>query len=206
LKKIAAQSVKKALLIFAKNPVLGKVKTRLAVSIGNEKALMIYKNLLFYTFDVAQNTDSFVFACFDEKDDFTLSSIEFDAFYKQQNGDLGHKMYQAFDHAFAKGFEQVVVIGTDCLDLTGELIQQAHQKLANSDFVIGPAKDGGYYLLGMKKNNKNIFKNIDWSSEKVLEQTLEKIKTQNLTVALLKTLSDIDTLEDLQNSELRNLI
>lgn len=191
--------MKEALLIFAKKPELGKVKTRLAKDIGDDKALAIYKQLLAYTFDVAAQSKVHTIACFTQEDKVTLDAIAHDGFYKQEQGDLGHKMYQAFVHGKEQGFDKTVIIGTDCADLTKEIIEEAFLKLETHDVVIGPAMDGGYYLIGTKNPLLYLFQNIDWSTEKVLSQTLDAIKANDHTVCLLEELSDIDNVNDLRS-------
>ena len=198
--------MEKALLVFAKKPCLGKVKTRLAQDIGDEKALSIYKQLLFHTFDVASQTEALVIACFTEKDDWTLDSIPYNTFYQQTEGDLGLKMYHALEFAFKRGAKKAIVIGTDCPDITKELIEEAYRKLNTSDVVFGPAEDGGYYLIGMKSLEASLFQDIEWSTEKVLNQSLEKLERCSKTHCLLPSLNDLDTLEDLKKTHLYNTI
>jgi uncharacterized protein len=192
--------MEKALLVFAKKPVLGKVKTRLAKDIGDEKALIIYKQLLFHTFDVAAQGDSMVMACFTEHDDLTLDSIPYDKFYQQVEGDLGIKMSEALNHAFKIGAQKTIVIGTDCPDISNELLAEAFQKLDTYDVVFGPAHDGGYYLIGMKTPKAHLFQNIAWSTENVLNQTLSKL-LPNERCCQLRVLSDIDILDDLKKNK-----
>ncbi|MEQ9148777.1 MAG: glycosyltransferase, partial [Cytophagales bacterium] len=99
-------------------------------------------------------------------------------------------------YAFAHGYTKAVIIGSDCFSLKRVILEEAFERLNQNDFVIGPSEDGGYYLLGMKKNNSEIFENIEWSREDVYAKTLEKIKGQK--VKILTRLNDIDTFEDLQ--------
>ena len=148
---------KKLLIIFVKNAVKGKVKTRLAATIGDEKALEIYQILVQHTFDItiALPVNKAVFYS-----DFLQEDIWSPAFYEnfvQSGTDLGERMYQAFQQGFATGYEQVCIIGSDCYELTEQIIQQAFEKLELTDVVIGPAEDGGYYLLGMKGLHETIF-------------------------------------------------
>ena len=189
------------LLIFAKKPVPGKVKTRLAVDIGNEAACQIYKQLLFYTFDIAEKTNTYVFACLTEKDEVTLDTIPYTDFYQQVNGNLGEKLNDAFKTVFQKGFKKLIVLGTDCADLTSEIIDEAYNKLENNDVVIGPAEDGGYYLLGMTHYIPSIFENKSWSTEHLLTETIQTLKEENKSYHLLETLSDIDNIKDLKNTK-----
>ena len=192
--------MKKALVIFGKTPVPGKVKTRLAVDIGEKEACDIYRKLLFHTFDIADACTVFVVASFPEKSDFILDAIPYSHFHKQVAGDLGEKMKEATYSVFGRGFEKVLCIGSDCADITPEIINEAYKQLDSNDVVIGPAKDGGYYLIGTNKPSKYLFQGINWSTSEVLDQTLSSIKNNNETYFLLEELSDIDTLEDLNNS------
>jgi uncharacterized protein len=188
-----------ALLVFAKVPALGKVKTRLAAEIGDEQALSIYKKLLFYTFDLADELPCYTLACLTSEDEITLESIPFDGFYAQKaNVDLGGKMSDAIAYSLARGFERVVVIGTDCAELNAQILEEAFVALLTRDVVIGPAKDGGYYLIGMNKTHHKLFEGINWSTEKVLDQTKTALTKLNLSFTLLPILSDIDTLADLE--------
>jgi len=188
---------KSALIIFTRNPELGKCKTRLAKTIGDEAALDIYKYLLQHTATISKdiNVDKFVFYSEDiKKEDLWDSEI----FRKklQQGSDLGERMEHAFKQLFQSDYEKVVVIGSDLLDLKPRDIETAFKLLNNNDFVIGPAKDGGYYLLGMKHLQSKFFKNKKWGTSTVLNDTLKDIESS--TFVLLKELNDIDTFEDLK--------
>ena len=186
------------LIIFVKNPELGKVKTRLARTIGDEKALYIYKLLLEQTFQVTLPVLA------DKKlyySEFVQNMDQFnDLVYEKhiQSGDgLGDKMYNAVKHSFGEWAGKVVLIGSDCFELNSGIIEEAFKALEESDYVLGPAKDGGYYLIGMKELNLEIFQNKEWSSENVFLDTLLDIKNQEKSHYLLPTLSDVDIEEDL---------
>lgn len=191
----------KALIIFGKTPEPGKVKTRLAVDLGEKEACDVYRKLLFYTFDVAEKCNVYVVASFPEKNEQLLEAIPYSHFHQQAEGDLGEKLKEASHSIFTKGFEKVICIGSDCADLTSEIIKEAFSKLNTKDIVLGPAKDGGYYLIGMKKPSKYLFDGKTWSSSILLEETLKSIEENKNSVSLLPELSDIDTIEDLQNCE-----
>ena len=118
----------------------------------------------------------------------------------QADGNLGERMIEAFRTAFAAGTERVIIIGSDCFDITPEIIELAYQKLNNADVVIGPANDGGYYLIGMKKLYVDLFQEIEWSTASVFKDTVLKVKTAGCTYETLPTLIDIDTEEDLKAS------
>lgn len=191
------QSATNALIIFTRNPELGKCKTRLAKTVGNEAALNIYKYLLEHTANISKDlkADKYVFYSENiKKDDLWKNDI----FCKklQFGHDLGARMENAFLELFQLGYEKTIIIGSDLLDLTTEHITEAFQTLSNHDIVIGPAKDGGYYLLGMKNIHSKIFKNKDWGTSSVLKNTLNDI--QNSTFSLLDELNDIDTFEDIK--------
>lgn len=185
------------LLIFIKNPIKGKVKTRIAATTGDDKALKIYLELLRNTRKIATQinaTQHLFYADFINNNDDWSDTI----FNKQLqvNGDLGIKMATAFQTIFNQNATKCVLIGSDCASLTPDIINQAFTQLDECDFVVGPAIDGGYYLIGMQQYSPEIFDNIDWSTEKVLSQTVSIIEEHNKTFALLPTLSDIDYEED----------
>ncbi|HEY9185492.1 MAG TPA: TIGR04282 family arsenosugar biosynthesis glycosyltransferase [Salegentibacter sp.] len=194
------------LIIFAKNPEKGKVKTRLAKEIGDNAALDIYKFLLKHTYEVTKNlrVDKMIYYAenFPQQDIFESKTFR----KKLQKGnDLGEKMEHAFYEAFSASYKRVILIGTDLPDISQRDIENAFVQLKVKDVVIGPAKDGGYYLLGMKSINSKVFKDKAWSTSSVLENTLEDFKDNN--VKLLQTLSDIDVLSDIPGeSELRKFI
>jgi len=185
---------KQALIIFARKPTLGKVKTRLAATLGEAKALEIYSKLLAHTRAVIAKVDcdKYVFLTQEVTDDFWQG---FDTEIQQGNI-LGERMQYAFDLLFNKGYEKVLIIGTDCPAISTKIVSSGFEKLQNHDVVIGPAEDGGYYLLGMSNMYNTLFENISWSSELVCNQTIEKIKEQNLSHTLLQTLNDVDEERD----------
>lgn len=189
---------KKLLLLFVRNPELGKVKTRLAAAIGPEKALEIYLHLLQHTRDVTQHLpmDKRVYYAGRVPQNDLWPEAQYQK-RVQPEGDLGQKMEAAFAAAFADGYTSVVIIGSDCLQLTQEVVQQAFEKLQAHDVVVGPAKDGGYYLLGMKTLHPAIFRNKRWSTAHVFPDTLQDILHLHLSYALLPRLSDVDYVEDL---------
>jgi len=188
---------KNALIIFARNPELGKCKTRLAKVIGNEAALEIYKYLLNHTAEISKNikADKFVFYSDDIKKEDLWNK---DIFRKklQYGTDLGARMENAFTELFQLNYEKVIIIGSDLLDLNTKHVNDAFELLENNELVIGPAKDGGYYLLGMKTLHLNVFKNKDWGTSTVFKETIKDI--QNSNYALMEELNDIDTFEDIK--------
>ena len=187
---------KRALIIFIRNPELGKVKTRLAQSLGDEKALAIYKSLLEHTRQIAEfvETDRLVFYShfIDPADEW--ASVHFQKFL-QSEGDLGSKIKQSFEKAFEQ-HQKVLIIGSDCASLTATLIEEAFEALDSHEFVLGPAIDGGYYLLGMRQFSPTLLDGIPWSTDRVATLTLEKMKELGGSCHLLVPLSDIDYAED----------
>ena len=185
------------LLIFIRNAQLGKVKSRLARSVGDEEALRIYHILLEKTrraaLDVQVERWLFYSDFIDTNDDWPETDFQKKI---QCSGDLGERMEQAFRVAFGAGVKKAVIIGSDCPELTGEMLQTAFEKLDEADFVLGPVPDGGYYLLGMKQLEPSVFQGIEWSTETVLARTLEKIEAARKSYVLLPLSPDVDTEED----------
>ncbi len=187
-----------AVIIFVKNPVLGKVKTRLAATIGDEKALDIYLQLLSHTLLSVKEIMADVFVYFSDTIDEDIFEYENIFFRKIQNGNnLGERMQHAFEEVFDLWYDKVIIIGTDCPGIDLDLLDESFEALDNADVVIGPAADGGYYLLGMKKLYPQLFQNINWSTASVLNSTIDSCKAQNLTHLLLPMLHDIDEEKDL---------
>jgi uncharacterized protein len=185
----------KALIIFVRKPELGKVKTRLAATLGNEKALAVYLELLQHTHEISVtvNADKFVFYA-----DAIEEHDMWNGFTKklQSSDDLGGKMKAAFAFLFDAGYRQVVIMGSDCFELSNEIIEKAFNTLEQNDVVIGPASDGGYYLLGMKKLFSFLFENKNWSTEHVFQQTVSDLQKENISFSELVMLTDVDTEAD----------
>lgn len=189
---------KNLLIIFVKSPLLGKVKTRLAATIGDEKALEAYIKLLNRTKEVTQslNCTKRVYYTWEVEENDLWSEGGY-VKYAQTGDDLGERMKNAFKDGFSDGFENIAIIGSDCYELSSTEIVEAFNELNKTDIVIGPAADGGYYLLGMNRYYPEIFDNKKWSTESVFIDTIEDIVRMDLKHKNLKTLSDIDNVEDL---------
>jgi uncharacterized protein len=190
-------------IIFCKYPVEGNVKTRIANTIGNEIAVNLYKLLSEYIFqELLKTEDVFQYLFYDNYADRdkikNWAGGEF-SFELQEGNDLGDKMYNAFKKVIDRGSTKTIIVGTDVPDISSDIIQKAFLALNNSDVVIGPARDGGYYLLGIKKLYRSFFTGIEWSKDTVLKKTLEKINSLDLSYSMLPELIDIDTEEDLKN-------
>lgn len=188
---------KNLIITFTRNPELGKVKTRLAKTIGNTFALAIYKKLLEHTESVLKplTCDKAVYYSVKIRDNDIWDNTIYQK--HQQNGnDLGERMANAFKHGFDSNYQKIVIIGSDLYDLKTAQINQAFEALENNDVVLGPAEDGGYYLLGMKQLHAKLFQNKNWGTSSVLKETLDNLEQES--VFLLDTLNDIDVYSDIE--------
>jgi uncharacterized protein len=191
-------NTKNALIIFIRNPILGKVKTRLAKSVGDETALNIYRFLLDKTKEVTQHLpcDKIVFY----SEEIINKDIWDTPIYQkklQDGADLGAKMNHAFESCFKNNYKNVVLIGSDVFDLKESHLEEAFEQLEKKNVVMGPALDGGYYLLGLKKEHPEIFINKNWGTSTVRKNTMKHLEKEN--VHLLPMLNDIDVIEDLKH-------
>jgi rSAM/selenodomain-associated transferase 1 len=190
------------LLVFTKNAVLGEVKTRLASDIGNEEALRVHQALVERTvLKVNQcNCDKVVYY----SNEIEASSIFFENGYRQEvqsEGDLGERMQQAFSKEFANGYRSIVIIGTDCPEIDEASISLAFTHLEEKDVILGPAHDGGYYLLGLSALHNALFDDIAWGTSKVFQSTVDRVHKLSLSLSLTAKKQDIDTLDDLKKSD-----
>ncbi|MEZ0542571.1 TIGR04282 family arsenosugar biosynthesis glycosyltransferase [Fibrella arboris] len=187
------------LIIFVKNPIPGTVKTRIAQTVGHEKAVEVYRHLLRYTQQITRSGpwEKTVYY-----GDFVNENDEWRGYRKalQTGQDLGERMANAFRERFAAGAEKVVIIGSDCLTITQEHINTAFKCLDQVDVVIGPATDGGYYLLGMKALHMTLFDQMPWSQPALRRLTEQAIRQQGLTFDRLQELTDIDEWTDYEQA------
>jgi rSAM/selenodomain-associated transferase 1 len=186
------------LIIFVKAPRSGGVKTRLARAIGEEAACAAYKRL---AEELIEHLATFPSVELRFTPDEAVSEItpwrrRDWQLHPQGEGDLGVRLERAFADAFASGGEYVAAIGSDCPAITPEDIQSAWAALRTSDVVLGPARDGGYWLIGVREPRPALFQTIDWSTDQVLKQTMRRAQVRNLKVELLRELSDVDTESD----------
>jgi rSAM/selenodomain-associated transferase 1 len=183
---------KNTLLVMARPPEKGKVKTRLAAAIGEEKTLLIYEVLLQKVRDITNHVDATIelfWTNLPYPTDFASLSNHI-----QIEGDLGNKMQSAFAKISASS--HMVMIGTDCYDLGADRIQSAFDALDHADVVLGPAMDGGYYLIGMNCIHATLFEDMPWSTPELLETTIIRMRSEHLAFILLPTLRDIDEVAD----------
>jgi rSAM/selenodomain-associated transferase 1 len=190
--------MRQGLIIFIRNPVLGQVKTRLAQTLGDVKALEAYHLMLAHTLAITQGLSCDKFLYYSGAPDIT-DEWPNDVFEKrmQANGDLGKKMSQAFSELFRQGYGQLVIIGSDCLDLEASHIDEAFKRLDVHPVVIGPSGDGGYYLLGMNSFLESLFVNKRWSTRAVFTQTVHDLEEAGMDYSTLQLLNDVDEAKDL---------
>jgi len=198
---------KNALIVFVRNAELGKVKTRLAAQIGDQKAFDVYMSLLQHTHSVAITADCDVRVYYsDYIPNVDLWDIGYCSKHLQTGGDLGQRMSAAFDETFAANYEKVLIIGSDCPQLNSQHLQKALDELNTSEVVLGPARDGGYYLMALKQSWPALFENKQWSSEILFDQTIDVLIQLGLSWYELPILADIDTAEDLERSYLADIV
>ena len=183
--------------IFARPPRPGQVKTRLIPDLGADKAARVYRHCLEHTLDVAHRSglDYQVFLSEDSGDELFGD----EPVARQQGRDLGARMHHALRALLADSASGALIIGSDCLDLRPAHLRRAAQALATSDVVVIPALDGGYVLIGCREAEPALFAGIDWSTGRVLRQTLANVERLGLRPAQLDAVRDIDTLEDLEH-------
>lgn len=189
---------KEQLIIFVKAPRPGAVKTRIAQTAGAERAGAIYRELVE---TVLNNLSSIRHTQLRFSPDDALSEVtpwlrEDWKTDVQGDGNLGARLQGAFASAFANGAERVVIVGSDCPNVKTRDIRAAWKELKSYDLVVGPAVDGGYWLIGLRAPQPELFRDIAWSSDQVLAQTLQRAKSLGLRIQLLRILNDIDTEED----------
>ncbi len=193
----------RGLIVFAREPIPGRVKTRLAASIGDVAAATLYGAMLREVLETAHRLEDVAVHLFWDCEEGALPRVA-ESFccrsHRQSAGDLGERMAAAFDQLYAEGYTSCCIIGSDAPDLPPSYIQDAFQLLesAVAQVIFGPCSDGGYYLLGMKASHPELFSGIPWSTGSVLERSREAAITAGLTVALLPEWQDIDTLADFQ--------
>lgn len=191
------------MLVFVRAPERGRVKTRLAAAIGDDAALRVYRRL-------AEHALRETAALADEGVQVRVHHTPADAgpvvrawlgegpaYLPQAAGDLGARMEDAFARAFAGGAERVVIVGSDLPELSADLLRRAFDALDAHPAVLGPARDGGYYLMGLTRPVPGLFDGIAWSTPQVLAATLERFRAAGIVPAMLETLADVDEAEDL---------
>lgn len=192
--------------VFAKPPVVGKVKTRLIVDLDEKVAADIYRFCLDYSLNLVRRSgyEYQIWLSEDSADEIFRG----EAYNLQEGGDLGSRMLQAISSQLRlNDAAKVILIGSDCLDITHNHLQQVDEALNYSDIALLPTLDGGYALIACRKVDAGLFADVEWSCSKVLDQTLKNARNLNYSVKLLETVRDIDTLHDVNHyAELKSLI
>jgi hypothetical protein len=192
--------VSDALIVFLKHPTPGRVKTRLAACLGEADAASLYRAI---AEELMRRTRSRTFRrlAFHAPDATREAMDEWmpgEDWHVQSGADLGERMHRAFETAFATGARRVAIVGSDLPRLGEPEVRGALDALAGADVVVGPARDGGYYLLALKRPEPGLFTGIAWSTDTVLQATLERARSLGLSVQLLETRSDVDTAADVR--------
>lgn len=191
-----------ALIVFVKAPVPGKVKTRLQIPLSEAQVARLYEA---FVRDVVRGarrcgaaTVSVAYETHPKRRDLTWLE-DAPPWFPQADGDLGARLIAAFDRAFRAGAEKVVVIGSDCPDLDPGVLRRAFARLDDVQAVLGPAEDGGYYLIGLRAPMPHLFTKMDWSESTVLKRTLERLRLRGESFRLMPVQSDVDTFGDLKS-------
>ncbi len=192
---------KRFIIVFAKEPQRGKIKTRLNNDLSQKSIVGLYKAFLKDTvaaINTYKNVHKIMAYCSEGHPVYLKRIAPGYILYKQEGVSLGQRLYAAFVFAKNQGATKIVVVGSDAPDLPCAYIKTAFRKLARHDVVFGPSTDGGYYLVALKKPVRNIFQGIKWSTSSVLAESLRKAKGARQKVSLLKPWRDIDQYEDLE--------
>lgn len=189
------------LILFVKNLVPGKVKTRLAREIGVDRALNVYEHLIDHTCFIAEKVQATRMVFYsDYLETGDIFSHDLFKRHVQRGETLGDRMIDAFQRGFDSKFKKVVLIGSDCYSLNEKHLEKAFKALDKDDAVVGPAKDGGYYLIGLKAPHPELFDGKTYSHPLVLQELQDSLEQHKLSFTLLEKLADIDTLKDLKSS------
>lgn len=194
--------MKRALICFIKYPEPGHVKTRLAIDLGSIGAANLYRNLaervITEVFPLSETYQ--LILCFDpkhEQNQFADWLGDQWTYWPQEGDDLGNRMANAVGRGLEEGFEQIMLLGSDCINLSETFIDEAFAALASHDVVIGPSTDGGYYLLALSHMDDFLFDDMPWSSDSVLSTSIARLEARDYTYKLLEEKIDIDNQDDL---------
>ena len=189
------------LLIFVKAPSPGEVKTRLLPILSAEDACQLYRCLVLDTLNAARALRGvhvvLAYAATSQFPDCSWLGEEV-PIVLQQGDDLGARLVHAFRWAFARKARHVVVVGSDAPDISTHWLRLAFQELSRVDVVVGPSTDGGYHLIGLNHPHPKLLTDMPWSTDRLLAQTLQRIRRLGLTVRCLEPISDLDTPKDVQ--------
>ena len=202
----SANPGREGLVIFTRYPEPGKTKTRLIPSLGADGAADLQRQMTERTLTLARRFRRYRPVSIEVRYEggnthLVEQWLGSDMRYRPQgNGDLGQRMARAIHETFQTGMDRVVLVGTDIPNMTARILLEAFENLSSRDMVLGPARDGGYYLIGFRKETfiKRAFERMDWGTEGVFRQTLSILKAHRSRVYVLPAWNDIDTIEDLR--------
>ena len=187
------------IVVFARAPRLGQVKTRLASEIGPERALEIHRSMTEHVLAVVHHVGARVIVAHSPADAGPEMRAWLGAnitFEPQADGDLGERMAAVFERRVADGADRILIVGSDCPTITVDTITSALESLDGADVVFGPALDGGYYLVAARGLHTALFRDVPWSSARTLDVSLTRAREAGQRVALLTPMRDIDTADD----------
>ena len=189
---------KRQLTVFVRAPQIGQVKTRLAKALGAAAALYAYKILVAELLNKLKSLPNVELRFTPDKARAQVRQWLQPTWRlaPQGEGELGKRLARAFEEAFRAGIQRVLIIGSDCPGVAAQDVEAAWGSLITHDVVLGPAKDGGYWLIGLRRPRPGLFENVPWSTSAVLETTLSRVRAARLKVKCLRTLADVDTAED----------
>ncbi|MFT5206703.1 MAG: rSAM/selenodomain-associated transferase 1 [Candidatus Omnitrophota bacterium] len=212
----AKRPFRRLVVVLLKQPIEGHVKTRLAKDIGVSMATHLYSlfvNHCFQTLGRCKGVDTTVYLSHPGKAEAIQKQFSFlGPIHYQSNGDLGVRMANAIFEQFKLKYDEILLVGTDCIQLSPSLIESAFGALKSHDMVLGPTHDGGYYLIGLRRKPnadellRSVFTGVEWSTSRTLEQTVSGANRAHLSHKLLTKLSDIDELKDIGLKELSVLL
>jgi uncharacterized protein len=189
------------LLLFLRAPRRGRVKSRLAAGVGEERALAIYRRLAERAAEAARGVGQPLALRFlhtpDDAGEEMRRWLGEAEWVPQGGGDLGERLERAFAAGFADGYSPVLAVGSDLPELGAEELREALRALEGAEAVLGPARDGGYWLIGLTRPVSEAFGGIPWSTERVLGETAQRLEEAGMPPVLLRTLRDVDAEADL---------
>ncbi|MBH8563852.1 TIGR04282 family arsenosugar biosynthesis glycosyltransferase [Nostoc sp. CENA67] len=199
----SSMNSKQHLIIFTRYPEPGKTKTRLIPALGILGAANLQRQMTEYTVSQVKELQKATGISLEVR--FTGGNLQLMqdwlglglVYQSQGEGDLGLRMARSLFDSFQSSMEQVIIIGTDCPGVNSQILTQAFEQLHTFDLVLGPAIDGGYYLIGLRRLIPELFANIDWGTSQVLQQTVDIAEELNISLIYLPALADVDLPEDL---------
>ncbi len=193
--------MRRRLVLFGREPSPGSVKSRLAEAIGFERAADVYALLLEHALAVARDSGlPWTLSLAEQPSADWVGRLERTTWEVQVEGDLGRRLAQTFVRHLEDGVDQVVIVGSDCPGVTVRHLRRSFRRLEAHRAVVGPARDGGYWLIGQRRPAVDLFSGVPWSSPRTLDATRQRLGALGLSWAELETLADVDTAADLASA------